>query len=110
MVLVAQPVVLYYYLELGWSCVQNRLACYGEIMCVAIHSSNKKDIGIVVFYLKVWITLLNEMLQLLFVPRRHLFPASRARLVRLHNTVAGRQAGICSGSVLGWLHLFKWIS
>lgn len=32
----------------------------------------KRDIRIVIFYLKLQITLLNEMLQLLFVPRRHL--------------------------------------
>lgn len=32
----------------------------------------KKDIKIEVFYLKVWITLLNEMLHLLFMARRHL--------------------------------------
>lgn len=32
----------------------------------------KKDIKTEVFYLKVWITLLNEMLHLLFMARRHL--------------------------------------
>lgn len=53
----------------------------------------KKDIRIEVFYLKVWITLLNEMLQLLFVPRRHLcgyFLVLVARVMRLRNTAAGR--------------------
>lgn len=38
----------------------------------SIHSVIKRHIRMEVFYLKVWITLLNEMLQLLFMPWRHL--------------------------------------
>lgn len=69
-------------------------------MCGTIHSSNKKAHKMEDFYLKVWITLLNEMLQLLFMPCRHLrglFPGSIVRV--LH-------AGLCSGCELDWFHVF----
>lgn len=69
----------------------------------------KKDIKIEVFYLKVWIALLNEMLHLLFMARRHLAGYFLLVQPRLCESTPERR-DLHRSSVLDCFHLFKWIS
>lgn len=64
----------------------------------------KQDIRMEVFYLKVEVTLLNEMLQLLFVPRRHWAGYLLAVQAELCDFITRDRAR--TGYVLRWLSTF----